>query len=61
MKSFVICKPSSENVFRTMKAGRQRWVGHVTSMGMMRNAFSILVRKPKGKGHLERHRCNRRI
>jgi len=26
-----------------------RWVGHVARMGMMRNAYRVLVRKPEGK------------
>jgi hypothetical protein len=26
-----------------------RWVGHVASMGEMRNAYNILVGKPEGK------------
>jgi len=26
-----------------------RWVGHVARMGVMRNAYRVLVRKPEGK------------
>jgi hypothetical protein len=33
-----------------------RWVGHVTSMGEMKNAYKILVGKPAGKRPLGRTR-----
>jgi hypothetical protein len=33
-----------------------RWSGHVTHMGEMRNAYSILVGKPEGKRPLGRPR-----
>jgi hypothetical protein len=33
-----------------------RWVGHVTLMGEKRNAYSLLVEKPKGKRPLGRLR-----
>jgi hypothetical protein len=36
---------------------RIRWVGHVAHMREMRNAYSILVGKPKGKIPLGRTRC----
>jgi len=32
-----------------IKSMRMRWVGHVARMGEIRNAYKILVRKPKGK------------
>jgi hypothetical protein len=32
-------------------------VGHVASMGEMRNIYKILVRKPEEKKPLERARC----
>jgi hypothetical protein len=34
----------------------ERWVGHVARMGEMRNAYSILDGKPKGKRSLRRRR-----
>jgi hypothetical protein len=30
-----------------------RWAGHVACMGGMRNAYRILVGKPKRRGHSE--------
>jgi hypothetical protein len=33
-----------------------KWVGHVARMGKKRNAYSVLVGKPEGKGPLERPR-----
>jgi hypothetical protein len=32
---------------------RMRWAGHVAQMGEKRNAYRILVGKPKGKNHWE--------
>jgi hypothetical protein len=32
---------------------KSRWTGHAASMGEMRNAYRILVRKPEGKNHSE--------
>jgi hypothetical protein len=29
-----------------------RWAGHVVKMGEMKNAYKILVGKPKGNGYL---------
>jgi hypothetical protein len=34
-----------------------RWVRHVAQMGIMRNAYSILVRKSEVKRPLRRPRC----
>jgi hypothetical protein len=34
-----------------------RWERHVACMGEMRNAYRILVGKPKGKRPLGRPRC----
>jgi hypothetical protein len=39
-----------------IKSRRMRWAGHVTRMGEKRNAYSILVAKPEGKGPLRRPR-----
>jgi hypothetical protein len=40
-----------------MKSRRVRWAGHVTRTEEMRNAYSTLVGKPKGKRPLRRPRC----
>jgi hypothetical protein len=37
-----------------MKSRRMRWAGHVTRIGMKRNAYRILVGKPEGKRPLGR-------
>jgi hypothetical protein len=34
-----------------IKSRRMRWAGHVVEMGEMRNAYKILVGKPKGRDH----------
>jgi hypothetical protein len=39
-----------------IKSRRMRWAGHVARMGLKRNAYRILVRKPKGKRPLGRPR-----
>jgi hypothetical protein len=46
---------TAPNITRVIKWG-MRWVGHVERMGEMRNACSILVRKPEGKRPLQRPR-----
>jgi hypothetical protein len=43
------CLPSK---IRMIKSMRMRWAGHVARMGEKRNAYRILVRKPKGKRSL---------
>jgi hypothetical protein len=45
---------SSTNIIRVMKSRRMRWVGLVVRMREMRNAYKILVGKPKGKRPLGR-------
>jgi hypothetical protein len=45
---------SSPSIIRMIKSRRMRWAGQVTRMGETRNAYSILVRKPKGKRPLGR-------
>jgi hypothetical protein len=40
---------ASPNIIRLIKSRRRRWAGHVACMGKMRNAYNILVGKPKGK------------
>jgi hypothetical protein len=37
-----------QNIIRVIKSRKMRWVGHVTQMGEMRNAYKILVGKPEG-------------
>jgi hypothetical protein len=47
---------SSPNIIRMIKSRRMRWAGHVARMGKTRNAYRILVGKPKGKRPLGRPR-----
>jgi hypothetical protein len=39
------------------KPRRMRWAGYAACMGVVRNAYKILVGNPKGKRPLGRHRC----
>jgi hypothetical protein len=39
-----------------IKSRRMRWAGHVTRMGVKRNAYRILDRMPEGKRPLGRPR-----
>jgi len=39
-----------------IKSRRMRWVGNVSSISEMRNAYKILVRKPEGMRKLRRPR-----
>jgi hypothetical protein len=39
----------SPSITRIIKSRRMRWAGHVTRMGEKRNAYRLLVGKPKGK------------
>jgi hypothetical protein len=41
---------ASPNIIRVIKARRMRWISH---MGVMRNAYKILVGKPEGRDHAE--------
>jgi len=43
------------NIITVIKL-RMRWVGHVALMGLMRNTYTILVRKPEGRRLLKRPR-----
>jgi hypothetical protein len=47
---------SSPNIIRMIKSRRMRWAGNVARMGETRNAYRILVGKPKGKRPLGRPR-----
>jgi hypothetical protein len=40
---------SSPSIIRIIKSRRMRWAGHVARMGKQRNAYRLLVGKPKGK------------
>jgi hypothetical protein len=42
---------SSPSIIRMIKSRRIRWVQHVAQMGDMKNAYRILVRKPKEGDH----------
>jgi hypothetical protein len=48
----------SSSIIRVIKSRKMRWAGHVARMGEVRNAYSILVRKPEGRRPLgiPRHR-----
>jgi hypothetical protein len=39
---------SSPSTIRMIKSRRMRWAGHVARMGEKKNAYRILVGKPKG-------------
>jgi hypothetical protein len=45
---------SSPSIIRIIKSRSIRWVGHVARMGERRNAYRLLVRKPKGRRPLGR-------
>jgi hypothetical protein len=47
---------ASPNIIRAIESRRMRWAGYVARMGKMRNAYKILVGKPKGReiGRLRR-------
>jgi len=47
---------SSPSIFRVIKSRRMRWAGHVARMGVRRDVFRVLVRKPEGKRPLGRPR-----
>jgi hypothetical protein len=38
---------SSPSIIRVIKSRRMTWTGHVARMGMRRNAYRILMRKPE--------------
>jgi hypothetical protein len=46
----------SPSIIRIIKSRRMRWAGHVARMGEKRNAYRLLVEKPKGKRPLGRPR-----
>ena len=45
---------SSPNIIRNLTSRRLKWAGHVARMDQSRNAYRVLVRKPKGKRPLGR-------
>jgi hypothetical protein len=44
------------SIIRITKSRRMRWVGHVAWIGVKRNVYRLLVRKPEGKRPLGRPR-----
>jgi hypothetical protein len=46
----------SPSIITLIKSRWMRWVGHVARMGEKRNAYRLLVGKPKGKRPLRRPR-----
>jgi len=44
------------NIIMISNSRRMRWAGHVSHTGEMRNAYKILVGKPKEKLSLQGHR-----
>jgi hypothetical protein len=46
----------TETIIRMIKLRRMTWAGHVARMGEKRNAYMILMGKPKGKRPLGRPR-----
>jgi hypothetical protein len=47
---------SSPNIIRIIKSRRMRWAGYVAREGEKRNAYRLLVGKPKGKRPLGKPR-----
>jgi hypothetical protein len=47
---------SSPSIIRIINSRRIRWAGHIGRMGEKRNAYRLLVGKPKGKSPLGRPR-----
>jgi len=47
------CPP---NIMPMIKSRRMRWTWHVARMGERTGAYVVLVRRPKGKRPLGRHR-----
>jgi hypothetical protein len=45
---------SSPSIIRVIKSRRMRWAGNVARMGEVRNAYNILVGRPKGRRPLGR-------
>jgi hypothetical protein len=45
---------SLPSIIRIMKSRRMRWAGHLARIGDKRNAYRLLVGKPKGKKTLGR-------
>jgi hypothetical protein len=48
---------ASPNIIMVIKLRKMRWVGHVTRMGEIRDAYKIMVGKPEGKRPFGRSRC----
>jgi hypothetical protein len=52
---------STPDIIRMITSKSIRWARHVTRVGKMRNAYNILVGKPKGKRPLWRSSHDERI
>jgi hypothetical protein len=52
---------TSPDVIRMIKSRRMSWARHIVCVGVMRNAYKILVGKPEGKRPRGRHRRNIKI
>jgi hypothetical protein len=48
---------SSTIIVRMINVRKMKWAGHVARMGAIRNAYTILARKPERKRPLGRPRC----
>jgi hypothetical protein len=47
----------STSIIRMIKSKSMRWAGHISQMGVKRNAYRILVGKPEGERPLGRPIC----
>jgi hypothetical protein len=47
---------SSPSIIRIIKSRRMRWAGHAAQIGEKKNAYRLLVEKPRGKRPLGRPR-----
>jgi hypothetical protein len=44
---------SSPNIIRVIKSRSLRWTGHLARMGKRKDAYRVLMGKPKGRNHLK--------
>jgi hypothetical protein len=44
---------ASPNIIRVIKSRRMRWAEHIARMGEKKNAYNILIGKPKGRVYLD--------
>jgi hypothetical protein len=52
MRIFTIFRPTLIKYYHVLKTRRMTWVGHIASMGVVGNAYKILVGKTQGSEHL---------